>query len=128
MPIAVDIDDSGLKQAQAQLQAAPSRIEQRVLGRVGRAQRELLRVARSVVHVKTGRLRDSLSIDGVALIGGGTLEGAIKTNVPYAEAEVARGGEHDYAQRTLEEGAGVLDELLKDLEDIYVTELGAGRS
>ena len=126
MGFAVDIDDRGVRDLAARLNGAAARIAERQAGRTIRAQRDLLRVARSVVHVKSGHLRDSLYIDGASLIGQGTLEGAIRSTAPYADEEAARGGAHDYPAITLEVGADILDQLARDLERIVIEETTGG--
>ena len=126
--IEITLDKSGLDRTATRLASAPSRIEQRINGRTIQAQRELLRVVRSVVHVRTGRLRDSFHIEGAHLVGNGTLEGAIVPSVPYARNERDRGGEHDYVAQAEEASQGIIDDLARDIAAIYVQATGAGAS
>jgi len=126
--MSLHIDASGLHAKQAHLAGTPSRIERRIAGRAVTATRALLGVARGVVHVQSGDLRDSLSIDGPSPIGDGSIETSVHSPLSYAESEVAKGGDHDYAARTLEAGAGILGDLARDLEAIVIDETGAGRS
>src|SRR5260221_3190700 len=82
-----------------------------------RGARDLLKIARRVVHVKSGRLRDGLVVEGPFDIATGTLEARVSApSVPYATIEADRGGAHDFASRTIEEGAGVIDQIAHDME------------
>lgn len=83
--------------------------------------------ARGIAHVKTGRLRASLRAEGPVSIGSGILEGLVTPlGVPYAIQEVRRGGEHDYAGRTLTEARGEIDALIAALaEDVAAYIRGA---
>lgn len=121
----IEIDDRELRALQQHLATAPSRIERRTAGRTTQAIRELLRVARQVAHQRSGALVAGLAIVGPFQVGAGTLEGQIRSSVPYAEDEAARGGEHDFPARTLDEGESVLDRLARDIEQIYIQETGA---
>jgi hypothetical protein len=112
---------SDLQDLTRDLEAAPARIAQRVAGRMTRAQRELLGVARRVVHVRTGKLRDSLSIDPPSYVGADLSEFGVSARVSYAGYEVAKGGEHDYVARTLEEGQAVIDSAANDIADIVAS-------
>lgn len=83
--------------------------------------RKLLAIARRVVHVQSGNLRDHLAIAGPFNIGTGTLEARVYApGVRYAEAEIARGGDHDFATRTLEEGAAAIDETAEEIEQALI--------
>lgn len=100
------------------LEASPARIARQVSGRMIRAQRALLGVARAVVHVVSGDLRDSLSIDPPSYIGASLSEFGVSARVSYAGFEVAKGGDHDYVARTLEDGAAIIDEAASDIADL----------
>ena len=126
--MSVEFDATGLRAKQAALVQAPSRIERRIAGRSITATRALMAVARAVVHVQSGGLRDSLYIDGPNPIGDGSIEVAVRSPLGYAGLEVAKGGEHDYPSRTLEAGNSILDDLARGLELIVIEETGAGRS
>ena len=109
---------SDLQDLTRDLEQAPSRIARQVQGRMVRAQRELLKVARSVVHVVSGDLRDSLSIDPPSYVGAELSEFGVSARVSYAAYEVARGGAHDYVARTLEDGAGIIDQAAADIAEL----------
>jgi hypothetical protein len=78
---------------------------------------DLERYAKQIVHVDTGRLRRTLHVEGPMDIGAGTLEGVVTPDpVPYAIYEVRRGGEHDYAGRTLRESRQIINDFAQRLE------------
>lgn len=86
-----------------------------------RASRQLLRIAKQVVHVQSGRLREGLIVQGPFDIGSGTLESEISApSVPYATIEAARGSDHDYPARTLLAGEGVIRQAEQDMEAAIV--------
>lgn len=62
---------------------------------------QLQRYALGIVHVDTGRLKNSIFTD--LEMGGGQLVGYVATNVDYAPAEEARGGSHAFFARTVRE-------------------------
>lgn len=109
---------SDLQDLTRDLENAPKRIAQQVQGRMIRAQRELLGVARSVVHVKSGELRDSLYIVAPSYIGAEIGEFDVAARSSHGMYEVARGGAHDYVARTLEDGAGVIDGAADDIAEL----------
>jgi hypothetical protein len=107
---------SDIAEQAARLAQAEARVEARLRGINIRAARQLLSIARSVVHVQTGRLRDSLHVQGPFDIGTGALEVSIASSVPYAGAEIARGADHDYASLTIQGGQSVIDQTAEDME------------
>jgi hypothetical protein len=100
------------------LEQAPARIARQVAGRMTRAQRELLSIARGVVHVKSGELRDSLYIVAPVYQGATVSEWAVAARSAHGPYEVERGGAHDYVAQTLEDGAVVIDETANDIADL----------
>lgn len=118
---------SDLQDITRDLEEAPARIARKVQGRMVRAQRELLKVARADVHVRSGDLRDSLYIVAPSYIGAEISEFEIAARASYAPYEVARGGPHDYVARTLEDGAGIIDSAANDIADLVAqTIVGQG--
>lgn len=92
-----------------------------------RGARELLRVARRVVHVRTGRLRDGLIVTGPYNVATGAVESTVSApSVPYAKYEIERGGDHDFVARTYEEGAGVFQAIAQDMEDALIAVMREG--
>lgn len=75
----------------------------------------------TIVHVRTGRLKNSLfpEIDG--------LTGEIITNVNYAPYEEARGGPHAFMQRTQDEQMPQLAEKTMQLFETAVFSAWGGK-
>lgn len=111
-----------------QMEDGQTQLQARINGRIVRAMRELLGVARGVVHVRSGDLRDSLYIIAPSVAGDFTESSIASRGVPYAEEEADRGEAHDYPALTIEEGAGIIDGLTEDIADLLVAALGAGRA
>lgn len=83
---------------------------------------QLHRYATRIVHVITGRLKNSLY--PVVDFKGDAVEGRVTTNVAYAIYEVQRGGDHDFAGRTVsEEGPHVAawlgQEVAREVNDVF---------
>jgi len=116
MSLSVDVT-SNLDQTARAYAGSEQRAEAKIRAINVRASRELLKVARSVVHVKTGRLRDGLIVEGPFNVASGELVATISApSVSYADIEAARGGLHDFATRTIAEGASVIDQAAADME------------
>lgn len=122
------IDASAIDSLLRDLENGQTQLESKVNGRIIRAMRELLGMARGVVHEKSGDLRDSLFIIAPSAIAPEVTESQIASRLFYAELEADRGGEHDYPARTIEEGAAIIDELAEDLARIYMAAFGVGSS
>lgn len=121
------IDASDLERLARDLEGAPERLTNQINGRITRAMRLLLAVARGVVHVRSGDLRDSLYIIAPSLIAPDFTESQIAARVFYAEEEADKGGAHDYPARTIEEGAAIIDGLTEDVADLIAAAFGVGR-
>lgn len=103
------------------LRSAEQKADDRLRGINIRASRELLKIARANVHVVSGRLQRGLAVQGPFNVATGTLEAQVSApSVPYAALEAERGGDHDYAARTLREGAGVIDGAAEDMEQALI--------
>ena len=109
-PMAVSVD--GLGELQAELQ----RVSMAVATGPGGGVRngllltllQLQRYALGIVHVDTGRLKNSIFTDLESQ--GNDLIGHVATNVEYAPFEEGRGGGHAFFARTVkEEGPNVVE-------------------
>ena len=120
----MSLDATQLEEYLRDLEAGGPQLGPKVTGRQIRAMRELLAVARGVVHVKSSHLRDSLFIMQPSALGE-LSESTISSTAPYAEEEAARGGAHDYPARTIEAGEGIIEGLQADLENLLLEALGA---
>jgi len=109
---ALDIDD--IRRTLARLEAETNPV---VADAVRRAIVELTVKAKEIAHVQTGTLRRKLHPEGPFTVATGTLEAVVSPEPAfYAAHEIAKGGEHDYVTRTLQESRDVLDQLTRDLE------------
>lgn len=106
-----------------QLEQAPQRAANRITSRMIRAQRELLGVARRVVHVRSGNLRDRLAIEPPTVIDASEAEFVVTSTASYADYEAEKGGEHDFATLTLEEGADIIQSATNDVAEILARSL-----
>lgn len=120
------VDVSQLESLLSDMERAQAALPGLIAGKQIRAMRELLRIARSVVHVQSGRLRDSLYIIQPS-IAGEFSESSITATVSYAAHEADKGGDHDYAARTIETGQGIIDQLTDELAELLAAATGAGR-
>jgi hypothetical protein len=111
------IDTSQLESLARDQQQAAQQLQNRINGRINRAMRELLSIARGVVHVRSHDLQNSLYIAAPSIHGEIT-ESNIKARVFYGEIEADRGDEHDYPARTIQDGAAILDELANDVAEL----------
>lgn len=103
----IELEIQGLEQAQARLgrlleDVGPQGLE----GIMAKATLRAHRYASIVVHVDTGRLKNSLFPRTHRR--GNEVYGVVGTNVVYAPVEHGRGGEHAFFQRTInEDGPGI---------------------
>lgn len=75
------------------------------------------RYANMVVHVQTGRLKNSLFPRVQRRMNG--IYGVIGTNVWYAPIEHDRGGSHSFFERTVtEDGPGIVQMVERDMADV----------
>lgn len=108
-PMTVDV--AGLAEAQAEVQRLALAVSTK---RDGGLRNDLLagllqlqRYALGIVHVDTGRLKNSIFTD--LEDSGDDLIGHVATNVEYAPHEENRGGDHAFFRRTArEEGPNVI--------------------
>ncbi len=106
----MDVDVQGLKAVQDELQALTMQasVGQGLRANMNKALLMLQRYALGIVHVDTGRLKNSLFTEIVER--GNDLTGYLATNVAYAAAEEGRDGDHAFFGRTVrEEGPAVND-------------------
>lgn len=106
---AIKIDVKNLAKVQRAMRSAIQKLEPAgTQGAVAFATLGLHRFMTAIVHVRTGRLKNSLFPEVTET------QGRIFTNVNYAPYEEARGGEHAFMTRTEKEGApGIATQTLK---------------
>lgn len=87
------------------------------VGILGKATLRAHAYASKIVHVVTGRLKNSLFPRVVG--SGNNAYGSVMTNVAYAGAEHDRGGEHAFFERTIDEdGPGIVEMVDRDVGDV----------
>lgn len=115
---AMSADVRGLAEAQAELQrlamATSAQPDGGLRTNILLGLLQLQRYALGIVHVDTGRLKNSIFTDDETR--GNNVIGYVATNVEYAPAEHARGGSHAFFQRTVgEEGPNVANDLFRGI-------------
>jgi len=110
------------------LQTADGTINARNAELLTEAIDDLKNYGQSIGHRRSGNMDDTMYRLGPFPVEQGTIEASFQSGAEYAELEVARGGDHDWATRTIDEQAERIDQLRRDVEDAAVTALtGAGR-
>lgn len=84
---------------------------------------DLRAYAQSIEHRRSGTMADSTIRYGPFSIGAGALEARIESGASYAEQEVARGGTHDWASRTITEQDARILQLQLEVEHALVSVL-----
>lgn len=97
------------------LQSADERINRANVALLADAVDDLARYATSIAHRRTGYMGDSIVRYGPFSVGQGVLEAHAESAAPYAGLEVARGGEHDWATRTIVESSARIGQLQADV-------------
>lgn len=111
-------DVEGLEEAQRKLRRLLQELgaggQPGLKGIISRATLRAHRYASMIVHVDTGRLKNSLHprVEGK----GNNIYGVVGTNVVYAPYEHARGGSHAFFRRTAdEEGHAIVQQAVRDV-------------
>lgn len=105
------------------LQSADATINRANAARLAEAVNDLARYATSIAHRRTGYMADSIVRYGPFSVGAGVLEAKAESAAPYADLEVARGGDHDWATRTLVDRAARILQLELEIEGAVVRAL-----
>lgn len=104
------------EQLAQRIEASQARLDAAIEDRIEQAAEQVLRVEREIVHVVTGRLRESLTAFGPFRIGSGALEARIvPTGLPratYADIEEQR---HGYARDTVRATQGEIASMTRDI-------------
>ena len=120
----MSVDASDLERYLALLETADETIDRQTAARFRQTLKTLTDYAQSIEHRKSGDMADSTTFLGPFASGDGTLEGHILSGAFYTVFELAHGGEHDWASRTIEEQSAVLDQLQEDTGHIVVAAVG----
>jgi hypothetical protein len=122
----MSIDTSALERYLDLLEAGGDQIDREAAIELARTVDALATYAQSIAHRKSGFMADSMHQLGPFALGGGILESQIASLAPYTIFVLARGGDADWANRTLLEQAAVLDALQERLGRIVAAATGAG--
>lgn len=85
------------------LQSADGKLDAATLRLFAEFTTDMLRYTQSIEHVQSGEMQGSTVALGPFPVGDGALESQIVSGAGYADQEVARGGSHDWATRTIAE-------------------------
>jgi hypothetical protein len=113
----LQMEIEGLAEAQAALRQATAAVSAQggLAGAIAKGTLRAQRYAVGIVHVLTGRLKNSLHTRMVGQ-GSNQVYGLLYSNVVYAAREDALGGSHAYMARTQrEEGPAILSGIRNDL-------------
>jgi hypothetical protein len=120
----MSIDTTDLKRYLALLETADAQIDRETAARFRATLEQLAAYARSIEHRRSGGMAESTVLLGPFPLGSGMLEGQILSGAFYTIFELAHGGEHDWASRTLDEQAALLEQLEQDTGRIVATAIG----
>ena len=107
----------------ALLQRSDAALNARNAELLAEAADDLKTYAASIGHRQSGNMDDSMYRLGPFPIGEGAYEATIQSGADYAEQEVARGGTHDWATRTIDEEAQRIDRLRREVENALISVL-----
>ncbi len=114
------IDASQLERYLDLLEAGGDAIDRDLARALAHATGQLRIYAQSIAHRVTGFMADSMYEIGLSASGAGIIESEIASLASYTLKELDRGGDHDWASRTLAEDAAVL--LALELEVSAIVE------
>ena len=107
----------------ALLQSADDRIDAANARLLTEAIDDLRQYGQTIAHKQTGAMAASMHRLGPFSVGQGILEAHFESGAWYAEEEVGRGGDHDWASRTIAEQDARILQLELELETALVTVL-----
>lgn len=117
-------DTAELERLLTVLETADDQVKARSAALLQRASQALASHAQGIAHRLTGQMADSIYAIGPFPDGGGMLESLIDSAAPYTDIELDRGGDHDWAVRTLDDERSTLDQLAADAAAVVVASLG----
>lgn len=107
----------------ALLQSADAALNAKNAVLLAEATDDLKAAAAAIGHRRSGQMDDSMYRLGPFPIGDGAYEATIQSGADYAEQEVARGGTHDWATRTIVEQDARILQLQLEVEQALVSVL-----
>jgi hypothetical protein len=120
------VDASALERYLDLLTTADETIDRETARALKRTQDRLADHAASIAHRQSGHMADTIHGLGPFAIGGGVLESQILSAAPYTAFELAKGDDHNWASRTLEDESAELDRLQEETGSIVATAIGGG--
>lgn len=120
----MSLDAGDLERYLTLLETADDAIDRDTAAALRRVQEQLAAYAAGIAHRDSGDMADSIHALGPFPLGNGMLESQISSAAPYTVFELARGGDHDWAGRTLEEQAAVLDALQDETGRVVAAAIG----
>jgi len=85
---------------------------------------EIVTLAQGIEHRQSGFMALSTHQLGPFALGGGILESQISSAASYVDLEIAKGGDHDWPQRTIDSAQSRLASLGNKTETIVAAALG----
>lgn len=108
------------------LEAAPATIARENARLLANTIEDLKDYGQSIGHERSGYMDETMHVRGPDSGADGELEASFESDASYAELEVARGGSHDWATRTLNEQRARITQLQLDVENATVRALVGG--
>src|SRR4051794_37567507 len=105
------------------LTAADDRLSAANVRLLTEAADDLKAYAQQIGHRQTGLMDDSMHRLGPFPVGSGILEARIGSGASYADAEVSKGGSHDWATRTIDENDARILQLQLEVEHALIAAL-----
>lgn len=123
----MSIDTTALERYLDLLERGGDQIDREAALELAQTELKLAEYAQEIAHRKSGFMADSIhAIGPFAISSDGVLESEIASLAPYTIFELARGGDHDWASRTLDEQSAELDRLQDATGRIVSTAIGGG--
>lgn len=122
----MSVDATDLDRYLTLLESADATIDRQSAAALRRTQEALAAHAASIAHRQSGHMADTIHPLGPFATGGGVLESQISSAASYTLIELDKGGEHDWASRTLTEQAAELDALQDETGRIVAAAIGVG--
>jgi hypothetical protein len=122
----MSVNAQDLERYLALLETADAEIDRESARALAKTQRTLAEYTAGIAHRQSGHMADTIHPLGPFAIGGGVLESQISSAASYTLVELDKGGEHDWASRTLQDQAAELDKLQEETGRIVATAIGVG--
>lgn len=119
-----DVDTSQLEAYLRLLESADSTINRNNALALKETVDEVVTLAQGIEHHQSGFMALSTHQLGPFALGGGVLESQISSAASYVQLEIDKGGDHDWAQRTLDSAQSRLAALGNKTETIVAAALG----